>query len=234
LSLRGFLIDAGQSEVYPSCQPWADEIESVLQCLKRHGQFEKYLPRLHSTGRDPAFAEARIAHFLEQGGFSITDWEPESPTGCPGDLEIQYAETEALFVEVKQPGWGSELSDVEKEAGRWHEPKYRNAEVRSVDPADNVNYSIEKALKKFVREKVNIVAVEDDLMVSPFESSKALVVARIRENLARPENSAVSAVLLLRPFLTSEEVQYDFGYIVGEGRPLPESVLERIRGLETW
>jgi hypothetical protein len=219
---------------FPAHQEWADEIEQVLVFLDREGQFKRYLSRLRSKERDAALAESRFAFFLHNAGFRIKDWAPESTTGCPGDLEVQFGYFEPLFVEVKQPGWGSELQQSEISAGRSQEPKYQNADARSVSPERNVNYSIQKALNKFDPARINLVAIADDLFLSPLKLPRDIVESQVRKVLANSDYSAVSGVMLLSPESSGNNVEYHFGMIEGHGRAIPHEVLYELKHLETW
>ncbi len=75
----------------------------------------------------------RFAYLLYCIGFVITQWEPEAVAGRPGDLEVTWKESEPIFIEVKGPGWESELSDQDRAAGRIAKGKNVDMEVRAVD-----------------------------------------------------------------------------------------------------
>lgn len=131
--------------------------------------FERFLPRLRAreSERDGALAEARTGFFFQRNGFRIVAWAPEAVLDRPGDMEVQWQDTEPVFVEVKGPGWEGELSAEEIRAGRRFLPKYINAEGRAVGPVARVVSAVDKALPKFAPDRINLVVVVDDLFVSP-------------------------------------------------------------------
>jgi hypothetical protein len=185
--------------VFPASQNWADEVERVLCFLDAQGVLDKFLPRLcaRETERDGALAEARAAFFFSRNGFKILQWEPEEIPNRPGDLEIQWCETEPIFVEVKGPGWEGELSDEERHADRQHAPKYIHAEARSIDPAERVEYAVTKALAKLASSRINLVVVVDDLFFSPTEMPTPTLDGRLERFFADPQYRLVTGVFLL-------------------------------------
>jgi hypothetical protein len=106
-------------------------------------------------------AEARAAFFFHRNGFQILRWEPEEVPDHPGDLDIQWQESEPIFVEVKGPDWEGELTEAERVAGRTSLPKYINAEGRAIVPQERVLYAITRALPKLAEQRANLVVVVD-------------------------------------------------------------------------
>ena len=156
---------------YPAHQPWADELEQLLAFLEAQAALDKFLPRLQAREREmqAALAEARAGFFFCRNGFRILGWAPEEVSGRPGDLEIQWLDTEPIFVEVKAPGWESELTQRERLGSRKDLPKNINLEPRAIAPHERVVYAVLKALPKFAENRANLVVVHDDLFVSPLE-----------------------------------------------------------------
>ena len=220
------------ASAFPAFQSWADEVERVLCFLEVQQMFKRFLPRLRAreSERDGALAEARTGFFFNRNGFRIMDWAPEAVKDRPGDMEIQWRDTEPVFVEVKGPGWEGELSPEEIRAGRRFLPKYINAEGRAVGSASRVIYAIDKALPKFAPERINLVVVVDDLFLSPTELPKDYLSGVITRELTDARYSSVAAVFLLNPvsYSGAEAVEYRKYFIPNEGasRGLPEAVHE--------
>lgn len=183
---------------FPASQAWADEVEEVLTHLKVHGQFDRFLPRLRAsiTERDEALAEGRVSFFLSNLGFAITAWEPIVVPNIPGEYEIQLTGSQAIFVEVKSPGWEGELTEEEKRGARKFNPKYINAEFRSYNAEERVLYAAKKAMSKFANDRPNLLVVADDLFVSPLYTPIEILDHRIRSGLDRKEHENLGAVLL--------------------------------------
>jgi hypothetical protein len=213
---------------YPAHQAWADECEQLLAFLEAEGAFDQLLPRLSTGEWEGALAEVRTAFFFKRHGFKITDWQPRAKPEIPGDLEVQWQDTERIFIEVKGPGWEGELSKDEFKAKRQHQPKYVNAEARAIDPYERVQYAIGKAVPKFVDTRANLVVIVDDLFFSPLEGPTVFLESRLPKILTDPQFGIVSAVFLLKPISYSEKpgVQYLQYFCPNPGaiNPLPEAV----------
>jgi hypothetical protein len=222
---------AGRDD-FPSSQVWADEVEQVLEFLKAHGQFERFLPRLRAKERTPALAEAWAAYFLARHGFTILNWEPLATARHPGEFEVCLGETEPIFIEVKCPGWGSELSEEEKESGRAKAPKWVvGAAGRSFSPAASIVHAVGKALPKFEPTRVNLVVTVDDLFVPLTAISGAVMTRLLGEKLKEDEYKLVSGVLMLNPTSTGEKVTYKSRFVPGRGKALPEDVQKLLLSL---
>jgi hypothetical protein len=216
--------------VFPASQNWADEVERVLCFLTSQGMFGHFLPRLRAreSERDGALAEVRTAFFFHRNGFKILRWEPEEVAGRPGDLDIQWRETEPVFVEVKGPGWEGELSREEILARRQDGPKYINGEARAIDPIERVIYAVGKALPKFSERRINMAVIVDDLFFSPTEVPVFLVNGRLDRAFAESRYALVSAVFLLNPvnFTGQQLVEYRDYFVPNRcaKRQIPEAV----------
>jgi hypothetical protein len=208
------------ADEFPSCQEWADEVEKVLAFLDSQDQFERFLPRLSARKgeRDGALAEAFVGFFFARNGFRILRWEPVVIQDRPGDLEVQWDTTAPIFVEVKGPGWESELSPSERSQGRASQPKYIDTEARWMAPAEKFRYAVTKALPKLGIERPNLIVIADDLFVSPpeWEPLKRHVSSILEHFLREPAYSAVGAVLMIRPILYEKTVQYLIGFVDNE------------------
>lgn len=221
----------GAKSVFPSTQNWADEVERVLCFLEAQGVLDDFLPRLcaRETERDAALAEARMGFFFARNGFRILRWEPEEVPDRPGDIDIQWRDTEAIFVEVKGPGWEGELSKEALDAGRQHGPKYINAEARAIDPSERVAFAVKKALPKLAPSRINLVAVVDDLFMSPTEIPRVILDHRLNLVLAEPQCRVLAGIFLMNPVSYSggDGVEYRTYFVanVNAERRLPDAVV---------
>src|SRR5262245_59335252 len=156
----------GQDE-FPSSQEWADEVERIFSFADARGQFTRpYLSRLiaSTSQRDSALEELRVAFFFERNSFRITEW---GPRGGRGEFMVSGPSAiREIFVEVKSPGWESELTRQELDAGRKALPKYINGEARWFDPINSIRLVIKKAYPKFRPDQSNLLVIADDLFVS--------------------------------------------------------------------
>jgi hypothetical protein len=162
-------------------------------------------------------------------------WEPQEPGKNPGDLEIQWKETEPIFVEVKGRDWQGELSKDELRAKRQDQPKYINADARFVAPdrrhsgqCERIG-ALENALPKLAPNRCNLVVVVDDLFLSPTENPREFVEPRIRKALKEdPKYALVGAVFLLNAvsYLAREGVEYRFIPNESATKPLPQAVVD--------
>ena len=216
------------ASVFPATQNWADEVERILCFLDVQGVLDSFLPRLcaRENERDGAMAEARTGFFLARNGFRILRWEPEEVRNRPGDLDIQWRDSEPIFVEVKGPGWEGELSQDALEAGRQHLPKYINAEARAIDPSERVAFAVQKALPKLAATRVNLVVVVDDLFMSPTEIPKSILNGRLERVLADPQYRVVAGIFMLNPVSYGGDVEYRTHFVPNANaeRRLPEAV----------
>src|SRR6266851_3236712 len=117
---RRLISPDGWKDGYPGPPAYAKELDVLLQFADQTGCLSRFVPRLESKDpqRDEALNELRIAHFFHHGGFSILQWDPPGLNGKVGEYLIDTPEREAVFIEVKSPGWEGELSVAERQAGR--------------------------------------------------------------------------------------------------------------------
>jgi hypothetical protein len=152
---------------FPSSQLWADEIERVLSYAHAQGKFDEYLGALrgNASQRDSAIAELRVAFYFHRNQHPVIQWKPIGADGNEGEYLIRAPGPENVFVEVKAPGWEGELSEQERKAGRAKQEKHINAEARAIAPWERIQFSIDKAYKKFLPATKNLLVVADDLFV---------------------------------------------------------------------
>ncbi len=156
----------GDRNDFPLNQVLADEIEILLKHLKSHGQFERYLPNLRGklTQRDGVLAEARVAYFLTSNDFQICEWEPKGALNTVGEFLVQRGNSQSIFVEVKGRRWEGELTEEEKRGLRRKEPRKKDGEARAVNPLGEVMSAADKALKKFLTDRPNLLFVDSGLL----------------------------------------------------------------------
>jgi hypothetical protein len=149
----------------PSSEKWAEEFERVFAFANGQSQFVNYFSRLTKSYSqfDSSLAELRIAYHLDQNGFPVVRWEPVAASGNAGEFVIRAGASD-VFVEVKSPGWESELEPAEIAAGRARQPKYQD-QGGSVEPWKAIRFAITKAYKKFDTGVPNLLVIADDLFV---------------------------------------------------------------------
>lgn len=222
-----------RENAFPSNQAWADDTEKILSFLVACDQFGRFLPRLRKKERDPALAEARVAFYLRRSGFEIVSWEPKV-TKKPGDLEVAVGGEDPLFIEVKSPGWDGELSLSETRAGRNKQPKYKHAETRAFDTTSKLVAAVRKALPKFGPGRANLVAIADDLFVSPLEAP-AVVAGELRRALQASDMAAVSGVLMVQADCVSQDsIRYRSAFVKGNGPAIPPLSLDLLCSSSEW
>jgi len=211
---------------FPASQAWSDEIETLLVFLKKENQLGRFTPRLRARERDAALAEARAAYFFHLIGFSIREWEPEAVPGIPGDLEVTLPREPPVFVEVKCPGWQSEVQTGER-ATRKRQPKYVSGEAGAVDPMEHIVHSVSKAIPKLEPSRVNLVVTVDDLFTSPLDWPLDVMHSQLAGRLSStPEYSSVSAVLILNPVAyAGQPLEYRSMLVQGSGATLSSAII---------
>ncbi len=201
---------------FPSNQALADETERVLSFLENKDQFDRYLPVLKGklTNRDGAIAEARVAFFFHRNGFSIISWEPKGASNRLGEFEIQWKNTQSIFVEVKGPRWEGELEDDEKVGPRRRQPRSINGEARWVDPVEKVISAAEKAAPKFSGGRPNLLVVTGYLLfLSPSDTPRDIVVPQLSHALSDQKFSKIGGILLFDIDYSSERIEYQIALV---------------------
>jgi hypothetical protein len=217
--------------LFPAWQEWADDAENVLSFLREQGVLDAFRARLRAREWEGAFAEARVGFFLSKMNFRVLAWEPEAVKDRPGDIDVQYGDTEPIFVEVKGPGWEGELTHEERKRGRSALPKHVDMEARAIDSIGPSLYAVDKAIPKFDSARCNMVAINDDLFRSPVELPKGWLDGSVLEHLKQPRCSCVGGVLFL--YVVKESggpVEYRHHFIANPtaGRPLPEAMVRSL------
>jgi len=196
---------------FPSSQAWADDVERVLSFLQIEGQFERYLPMLRGklNQRDGALAEARVGFFFQRNGFQILSWEPAGDAGKTGEFEVQWRDTDPMFVEVKGPRWEGELASDEKTGPRRQGPKYVNGEARNLDSVGKVIDCMKKAGPKFLPDKPNLLVVAGYLLfVSPRLLKANIILPQLESALSKPVFSRIGGVAIFDVFCRGSSVEY--------------------------
>lgn len=202
---------------YPSYQALADELENALTFTDAEKQFTYFLPRLRqpASQRDETLSEIFVAYYLiHYKGFRIASWRPQ---GAPskkggnteGEYEISLQQGPPIFVEVKSPGWESELSSLERKAGRDKLPKHQHGHHGSYNAEKEVLRIAREAMEKFTNTRPNLLVVCDDLRVSPFWTPEPTLKMRIMEWLGTPPSVPLGGLLLFRMRdVEASKVQY--------------------------
>src|SRR6202043_2199178 len=108
--------------------------------------------------RDEALNEMRVAYFFERSGFPIVGWEVVDAPPYNVEFEISTGGGETAYVEVKSPGWESELSEAEIKAGRARQDKYDD-KARAVGPEEVVRRTVKKAMPKFTGKVPTLIVI---------------------------------------------------------------------------
>lgn len=194
----------GQDE-FPSCEEWASEHEQRLQFIQTAGVWDDYYPRLQdrASQRDAAFAEIAAAYFLHyKRGLQILDWHPLGANGKEGDLLVGLQPTGKMFVEVKGPGWESEVIEAQgRHSPRLHQSKYIGEEGRWSDPTVPIRRAVDKA---YVDNKGHLRLPD---------SMPTLLI--IVDDLWRPLN--FSPLWLKIAFFTPKSDRHSTGYLAKDG-----------------
>ena len=181
------------SDAYPSSQFWADELEGLLIFVQAWDVYDRYLPELRASTnqRDAALSELRVAFHFHRSGFPITHWKPVGSPPKEGEFCIACASRSEIFVEVKGPGWESELSNEERHAGRTKQPKYIDGEVHWVSSSETIVMAVNKAYPKLPDEAPNLLVIADDLFVGYLERRSALLDLEVGHALYSCHNDGV-------------------------------------------
>lgn len=138
---------------FPSCPGLQKELDLVLGFIVSQGRREQYLPRL-VRGKPPqryeCLNELRVAYYLNSMGFRIEDWDSIGSNDTRGEFTISVDGENAIFVEVKSPGWEGTLNRNEINRGRAREPKYLESEgIHRIKPNwEDVRKSVERGISQ--------------------------------------------------------------------------------------
>ncbi len=176
-------------DAYPSSQGWADELEALLCFADSQGRLnsggksnDDFYPRINTNRcnqRDEALNELRVARFLTRNGFPIRAWNPPGMGSRTGEFSVGTPENVTIFVEVKSPGWESELTQAERLAGRTKQPKYRDGDGGAFANWQGVRRCISssKTYPKFDPGNANLLVIADDFFVDLHGSLQQVEIA---------------------------------------------------------
>ena len=108
-----------------------------------------------------------------------------------------------IFVEVKSPGWESELSPSERKAGRDKLPKHQG-QGGTYNAEKEILRIAKEAMGKFTNAQPNLLVIYDDLRVTPFWTPEPMLKRRIMEWLGTQASVPLGGLLLFH-------MQSDFG-----------------------
>ena len=154
---------------YPGPPAYAKELDSLLKFADEHGCLARFVPNLEARDkqRDKALNELRLAYLLHHLGFPILRWDPAGANGKVGEFLLDSPEKVPIFAEVKSPGWESELSGSQIQAGRAQKPKYIGLEGGAIGNWQAVHRCIAspKTYPKFRSDQSSLLIMADDLRV---------------------------------------------------------------------
>jgi hypothetical protein len=158
-----------KEDEFPAAPEWADEHERWLAFVEAKGELARFIPRLKKNAyqRDRTFSEIGIAYYLEeQRSLPIIEWEPTGNGVKTGEYLVQ-GPTGPIFVEVKTAGWQKDIMEAEgRQSPRLSQPKYINAEARSVAPWAAIRNAIANAYPKFASTVPSLLVIRDDYSIS--------------------------------------------------------------------
>jgi hypothetical protein len=160
---------------YPGPDAYVKELDVLLQFAdEKPGCLKRFRPNIEAKDAklDEALNELRLPYLLENMGFPIIGWDPPGLGNIIGEFLLDSPEKTHIFTEIKSPGWESELSPAEIQAGRAKQPKYIGLEGRAVGNWEVVHRCISssKTYPKFTDNQSNLLIISDDLKLSLFDS----------------------------------------------------------------
>lgn len=154
---------------FPAASEWADVHEEWLRFVDGKGQMPRFVSRLKKSAyqRDRTFAEIAVGYFLEtKCSLPIIEWEPPGEGRTRGEFMVG-ATRERVFVEVKTGGWQKDVKEAEgKNSPRFTQPKYIQAEARSVGNWVVIRNAVSNGYKKFRDSTPSLLMIRDDYFVS--------------------------------------------------------------------
>ena len=166
-------------DAFPAFPRWADEHERWLEFVDAKGELARFLPRLKKSAyqRDRTLSEIGSAYYLEKKrSLPIIGWEPTGNGGKKGEYLVQ-GPTGPIFVEVKTGGWQKDVVEAQgRKSPRLSQPKYLDAEARSVAPWTVIRNAIANAYPKFTGTIPSLLIIRDDYFINldPFNIDIAL------------------------------------------------------------
>jgi hypothetical protein len=191
---------------YPAWSFVADEHEQWLKLIEtRAGQagLDHYVNKLQEEAkrRDEFLAELAVAYFLDaRCGLPIVRLEPPGAAGKTGEFLVQLPDKREMFVEVKSPGWESQVvqDEVATLGGkplrgrpdRLNQPKYVHGETRSYNHTQCVRDTVAKAYPKMLDTAPTLLVINDDLVPSLTDSLDMVKHALFGKRLIDPQHPA--------------------------------------------
>lgn len=229
-------------DAFPAWQPWADDIETVLEFLDRQGLFSTFRSLIQKTRtaqhRDAMIAEARGSLYLHRHGFQVLEWEPLGEGTARGEVLMRLGSSPALFIEVKQPSWHGEhlplmiadqnrLSPAERTArlARMKQPRFLPG-VCEGGAVGSHHFSMRvvrrNALHKLSVNQPNLALVVDDCQVTPVGLPS--LAHYVTEEFLHPAHDPLDpedfytyerlgGVLFLNTVLFGESVEYNVDFV---------------------
>jgi len=155
---------------FPGPVAYSRELNALVDWASTKGCLWRFQSRLESknTQRDEALAELRLAYLFDSVGFPIVGWDPPGANGKKGEYLLATPEKTDVFVELKSPGWESELTPAQRAAGRQHQPKYDGMGGGAVGNFQAVHQCIarQNTYPKFTTTQANLLIIADDLNLS--------------------------------------------------------------------
>lgn len=153
---------------FPAAPEWADVHEEWLQFVDSKGQTARFASRLTKSAyqRDRTFAEIAVGYFLEtKCSLPIIEWEPHGEAQTRGEFMVG-SPNERVFIEVKTGGWQKDIKETEgKSSPRFTQPKYLQAETRSVGNWAVIQNAVSNGYKKFRDSIPSLLVIRDDYFI---------------------------------------------------------------------
>ena len=97
---------------YPGPVAYSRELDVLLDWASKRNYLKRFVPNIEAknTKRDEALNELRLAYFFDHTGFPVVQLDPPGANNKMGEYLLDSPEKTNVFVELKSPGWESELS----------------------------------------------------------------------------------------------------------------------------
>ncbi len=155
---------------YPGPAAYSRELDVLLDWASKRNYLKRFVPNIEAknTKRDEALNELRLAYLFDQTGFPVVQLGPPGANGKKGEYLLATPEKTDVFVELKSPGWESELTPAQRASGRQHRPKYEGVGGGAVGNFQAVHQCIARpnSYPKFTTTQANLLIIADDLNLS--------------------------------------------------------------------
>jgi hypothetical protein len=159
---------------YPGPPAYVRELDALLHFANQNGYHGRFVPNFEARDRqrDKALNELRLAYLFRSVGYGISQWDPPGANGKVGEFMLSSSGESSVFVEIKSPGWESELSQAQIDAGLAKLSKFDVWRGGAVGNWQAVHRCIssEKTYPKFLPTQPNLLIMSDDLNVSLHDS----------------------------------------------------------------